>query len=249
MARTRAVGNGPAPVSRTDRHPRNSNTSASVITNLPEGLVNAWAAEGGDDDDVAAADRNEGVRRREDEEEEEEEEVNYEAILKNKSKTEILELLKDSNKRLKQATAEKENELENVNKTMTKLAETRQQLDSLQKQMSEEVSGLTTATEVAALSEDFSGDNKKLLCGLFRTVIFKKHKITTARSFENGEIQMTLQSHLGGAYTTAEMLAAHRDSLVRLVNHDLTQRRNHVNNMIMKEWTGTSITVQVLDVR
>ena len=209
--------------------------------------MNAWAAEGGDDGGDAA-DRNEGVRRGEDEEEEEEEEVNYEAVLK-KSKTEILELLKEANKELKRATAEKENERKNVQNTMTRLAETRQQLDGLQKQMSEEVSVLTTATEVAAMSEDFSGENKKLLGGLVWTEIFKKHKITTPRSFENGEIQMTLQSHLGAAYCTAEMLAAHRDSLVRLVNHELTQRRNHVNNMIIKEWTGTSIAVPVLDVR
>ena len=267
MARRRCVVSRPVvtgealpPVSGDDRH--RSNTS--VISNLADGMVNAWAAddEGEEGGWRGAADRNEqGVQGRENEEAEEaeeeeeddddedddDEEQDYEAILK-KNKTEILELLKASNKKLKQAKAEKENEKENVKKTLTKLAKTRQKLDGLQKERSEEVSGLTTTTsEVAAMSVDFSSDNKKLLGGIIRTLIFKKHKITTARSFENGEIQMTLHSHLGARYCTPEMLAAHRDSLVRLVNHELTQRRNHVNNMIMKEWNGMSIAVTVFD--
>jgi hypothetical protein len=207
--------------------------------------------QGNSDDDSDDDSREEVQREREEIEEEEEEEeeedderdeddekIDYKSMTKN----DIIEMCQGLRKKIKQSDKAKENERKNVNKVMMSLQKERETNDRLQKRLDDvdENSGLTTTstTEVATLSIEFTESQRRFLGSAIRTIVFKKHKVTTARSFESGEIQLMLHRHLGEGYCTEDMMAAYRNSLVKLVNHELTQRRNHVNCKVLEKWSG-----------
>ena len=147
-------------------------------------------------------------------------------------------------KKLKTAEEANDNQKKAFERMGRKYNETRLQAEELQKQLQgmDEGSSMTAtcagAKEVVALELTFTDDQRSNLRSIIRTTIFKKHKITTAMSFDSGEIQRTLMAAVGPEYMTDVAMAAHRNDLVKLVNKELTQKRNHVNGKILQKWIG-----------
>jgi hypothetical protein len=106
--------------------------------------------------------------------------------------------------------------------------------------------------EVVAVAQDFTANQKCVIGRVIRERVFRKHKITTKKSFECGEIQKVCHSQLDASLQSEQMMAAHRDCLVKLVNLELTQKRNQVNKKLLKEWASKwncCVTVWVLSSR
>jgi hypothetical protein len=165
------------------------------------------------------------------------------AEVKRKNKNDVTGMLIRTVKVLKELRKDNENEKMNVENLVRRYNEVREEAESLQKQVesAEETSGLTgnsAPREVTARELSYDKTTKKFLASVVREKIFKRHKMTTPRSFENGEIQRTLHKELGPGWMEEDVLAAYRNALVKLVNYELTQRRNHVQKTILKAWQG-----------
>jgi hypothetical protein len=115
-------------------------------------------------------------------------------------------------------------------------------VEALEKRLQEEASKIREMSEVTgdrqvvAAANDYE-DGKKIVLGkLIRDTIFSRHKVTTKRSYEDGEIQLICHTELGVSWLDDTVMAAYQVSLVRMVQTELAQRRNQVNLRLLEAW-------------
>jgi hypothetical protein len=180
--------------------------------------------------------------------------------LKQMNREGLIQECEELRKTVKRVLSQVENEKGTVTKMQEQCAIAESQLAVLKEKVLQSSVGdgsagsdltiqtFATRKEVVAVAQDFNDDNKLVLGRVIRERVFRKHKITTKRSFENGEIQLMCHSQLGVAFLTEEMKAAHRENLVKLVNFELGQKRTKVNKKLLVEWAGKfAITVLYSD--
>ncbi len=128
----------------------------------------------------------------------------------------------------------------------SELESMKQVVDRLRERLEDEnnVAGATTIltreTGLVSLAQSYSSTTKTFLGKLIRHQVFKKYKVTNKRTFESGEIQRMCHSQLGLAYMKPDVMLAYRDRFIKMVNYELGQKRNQVNEKLLKKWKGMS---------
>lgn len=140
------------------------------------------------------------------------------------------------------------NEKKNVERLSAELERLRQCVEEMKEKENSDVrsnsfSAVSTISssrcDVLALAEEYNAGQKVHLGKFIRHQIFKTDKVTNKRSFEDGSLQKMCHRMMGHRFESNEMLAAYKESFMKLVNSELGQKRSQVNQALLKRWKGT----------
>jgi uncharacterized protein YoxC len=204
-----------------------------------------------DDNSVDEVDVRDDKSESSNESESEEEEDDVDEKLGRK---ELLLECKARRKKLKKVEDDLKNKTSIVNKLVSELEDTKREILEMKERTRDEgsstgtstVSQMSSTSSVLVLAKDYSSSIRTYLGKFIRTELFKKHKVTNKQSFDDGEIQRLCHRQLGREYKSEEMLRAYKESLVKLVNYELGQRRSSVNAGLVKAWKGKWFSLVIL---
>ena len=158
----------------------------------------------------------------------------------------LISEVRERHAKMRKIEGQLENSKSMVNRMTADLEEMRQEVKKLSRIIEDDNNAagastiLTQQTGIVSLAQSFTGHARAQMGKLIRNKVFKKHKITNKRSFENGEIQRFCQGHLGKGYLAPDMMLAFRDSFIQIANYELGQKRSIVNAALLKKWKGKS---------
>ena len=149
--------------------------------------------------------------------------------------------------KLKEDIGELRKLLENEKRNCQRLLQDCSKLRAYLDQGRDRIKELETAGAAVAIGEarehrtrslEFDDNNRMVLGKATRDIVWRRHKITNRKSFDNGEIQRILHHELHDNFHSEESMAEHRDCLIRLVNQELSNKRTAVNKALLEAWKG-----------